>query len=140
MCTVGDRVFGQTGQRVNWPNRPKSPLPSFHSSPGQEVQLAWAKEGNHLGTVGDRVLGDAEAIECCMPCGSIRVSCHLHEIPPRPRVAQRTEGRCPMIVENRQLVTNEPVEVQECRKITDHSRGIYRICPKLVKEQEDVNM
>ena len=39
-----------------------------------------------------------------------------------------------MIGENRQLVTNEPVEfekklieVQDCRKITDHFEGIYRI-------------
>ena len=40
----------------------------------------------------------------------------------------------PMIGENRQLVTNEPVEVQDCRKITDYFRGIYRISPKLMKE------
>ena len=39
-----------------------------------------------------------------------------------------------MIGENRQLVTNEPiefektpVEVQDYKKITDHFRGIYRI-------------
>ena len=31
-----------------------------------------------------------------------------------------------MIGENQQLVTYEPVEVQDCRKITDHFRGIYR--------------
>ena len=29
-----------------------------------------------------------------------------------------------MIGENRQLVTNEPVEVWDCRKISDHIRGI----------------
>ena len=40
----------------------------------------------------------------------------------------------PMIGENQQLVTNEPVEVQDCRKITDHFRGIYRIYPHLIKE------
>jgi hypothetical protein len=39
-----------------------------------------------------------------------------------------------MIGENRQLVTNEPVEVQNCRKITDHLRGIYRIYPTLIME------
>ena len=46
-----------------------------------------------------------------------------------------------MIVENRQLVTNEPVEfekqpveVHECRKIIDPSRGSYRIYPNLIKE------
>jgi hypothetical protein len=46
-----------------------------------------------------------------------------------------------MIGENRQLVTNEPVEfqkkpveVQDCRKITDHFRGIYRIYPNFIKE------
>jgi hypothetical protein len=39
------------------------------------------------------------------------------------------------IEENRQVVTDEPVEfekelaeVQDCRKSPDHSRGIYRIC------------
>jgi hypothetical protein len=39
-----------------------------------------------------------------------------------------------MIGENRQSDTNEPVEVQECRKITDRFRGIYRICFKIIKE------
>ena len=43
-----------------------------------------------------------------------------------------------MIGENRQLVTNEPVkfeeqpvEVQECRKITHRLKGIYRISPPI---------
>ena len=46
-----------------------------------------------------------------------------------------------MIGENRQLVTDEPVEVQDCRKITDHFRGISRIIPILMKgKSEDVNM
>ena len=51
----------------------------------------------------------------------------------------------PMIGENRQLVTDEPVkfekqpvEVQDCRKITDHFRGIYRIYPNLMKENRRV--
>ena len=46
-----------------------------------------------------------------------------------------------MIGENRQFVTNEPVEfekkpvaVEDCRKITDQFRGIYRIYPNLTKE------
>ena len=39
-----------------------------------------------------------------------------------------------MIGENWQLVTNEPVEVEDYRKITDHFRGIYRIYPNLTKE------
>jgi hypothetical protein len=39
-----------------------------------------------------------------------------------------------MIGANRQLVTNEPVEVQNCRKITDHLRGICRIYPTLIME------
>jgi hypothetical protein len=39
-----------------------------------------------------------------------------------------------MIGKNRRLVTDEPVEVQECRRITDHFRGSYRIYPKLIKE------
>jgi hypothetical protein len=45
-----------------------------------------------------------------------------------------------MIGENRQLVTNapvefekQPVEIQDCRKINDHFRGIYRIYPNLIK-------
>ena len=32
-----------------------------------------------------------------------------------------------MIGENRQLVTDEPVEFGDCKKITDHFRGIYGI-------------
>ena len=47
----------------------------------------------------------------------------------------------PMIGENRRLVADEPVEfekspveVQDCREITDHFRGIYRIYPNLIKE------
>ena len=47
-----------------------------------------------------------------------------------------------MIRENRQLFTDEPaefekepVEVQDCRKITDHFRGIYRIIyPDFMKD------
>ena len=39
-----------------------------------------------------------------------------------------------MIGENRQLVTDEPVEVQDRRKITDHFTGIDRIYPNLIKE------
>ena len=39
-----------------------------------------------------------------------------------------------MIGENGQLVTNEPVEVQDCTKITDHLRGIYRVYSNLIKE------
>ena len=34
-----------------------------------------------------------------------------------------------MIGENQQLVTVEPVEVQDCRKIIDYFRGIYRYTP-----------
>ena len=47
----------------------------------------------------------------------------------------------PMIGDNRQLVTNEPVEFQkqlvenqDCRKITDHFRGIYRMYPQFNKK------
>ena len=46
-----------------------------------------------------------------------------------------------MIGENQHVVTNEPVEfekkpveIQDCMKFTDHSRGIHRIYPKLIKE------
>ena len=46
----------------------------------------------------------------------------------------------PMIVENRHLVTDEPVEfekepveVQDCRQITNHFRGIYRIYSNLIE-------
>ena len=39
-----------------------------------------------------------------------------------------------MIGENRKLVTDEPVEVGDCRKITDHSKGIYSMYRNLRKE------
>jgi hypothetical protein len=55
-----------------------------------------------------------------------------------------------MIGENRQLVTDEPVEfekcpveVQDCRRNTNHFGGICRrIYPNFIKENrlEDVNM
>ena len=53
-----------------------------------------------------------------------------------------------MIGENRQLVTDEPVEfqkqlveVQDCRRMIDHFRGVYRIYPDLIRgKPEDVNM
>ena len=61
-------------------------------------------------------------------------------IPPRiiarsTRSATTHAPSCPMIGENRQLVTDEPVEVQGCRKSTDPFRGIYRIYyPNIKKE------
>jgi hypothetical protein len=39
-----------------------------------------------------------------------------------------------MIVVNRQLVTYEPVEVQDYMKITHHFRGIYRTYTNLIME------
>ena len=46
-----------------------------------------------------------------------------------------------MIGKNWQLITNEPVEfekwpveVEDCRKITDNLRGIYRIYPNLIRK------
>jgi len=39
-----------------------------------------------------------------------------------------------MIGENLQVVTDEPIEVQDCRKITDHFRGICRIYPHFIKK------
>ena len=40
----------------------------------------------------------------------------------------------PMTRENRQLVTDEVVEVEDCRKITNHFTGIYRLYPNSIKE------
>jgi hypothetical protein len=40
-----------------------------------------------------------------------------------------------MIGENRQSITNEPVEIQDRKKMTDHFRIIYKICPNLIKEK-----
>ena len=53
-----------------------------------------------------------------------------------------------MVGENRQSVTDEPVEfgkqpveVQDCRKITDYFRGIYRIIPQFNEgKPEDVDI
>ena len=46
-----------------------------------------------------------------------------------------------MVRENRQLVTEEPVkfekqpvEVEDCRKITDHLKGMYRLYVNSIKE------
>ena len=44
-----------------------------------------------------------------------------------------------IIGENQQLVTNEPVEVEDCRKITNHFRGIYSVYPKFTKGNQRVS-
>ena len=44
-----------------------------------------------------------------------------------------------MIRESRQLVTDEPVDVQDCMKITNDFRGIYRIYPNLMKENRGIS-
>ena len=51
-----------------------------------------------------------------------------------------------MIGDHRQLVTNEPVEfekqpveVEDCSKIIDHFRGIYRMYPNIMKEIRKVS-
>jgi hypothetical protein len=41
-----------------------------------------------------------------------------------------------MIGENRQLVTDEPAEVQEFKRITDHFKGIYRLYRNLITKIE----
>ena len=72
------------------------------------------------------------------------LACLLTSPPTTFKAIARTmnEENRPMIGENRQLVTDEPVvfekepvDVQDCRKITDHFKGIYRrIYPNLIKE------
>ena len=63
--------------------------------------------------------------------------------PPRTNIVQQESWPRlgAMIGENRQRVTDEPVEfeenpveVQDCRKRTDHFQGIYRIYPNLTNE------
>ena len=41
-----------------------------------------------------------------------------------------------MVGENQQLVTDEPVEIQDYRKITDCFKGIYKAYPNLIKENQ----
>jgi hypothetical protein len=62
--------------------------------------------------------------------------CHL----PYFGVYGRLHYDQPMITENRQLVTNEHVEVQDRRKITDHFRGTYRIYPNVIKENRGMSI
>ena len=46
-----------------------------------------------------------------------------------------------IIGKTRQLVPDEPVEVQHCTKITDHLKGIYRLHPKIHNGKlKDVSM
>jgi len=40
---------------------------------------------------------------------------------------------------NQLSLRNKPVDVQDCRKITDHFRGIYRIYPNLMKETQGIS-
>ena len=67
--------------------------------------------------------------------------CDLNRLCPK-KTPRSLAPRCSSVIgENRQLVTDEPVEfanspveVQDCRKITDKFRGIYGIYPNLLKE------
>ena len=50
-------------------------------------------------------------------------------------------GSQSMSEENRRLVVDEPVWVQDLMKLTDHPRGMYRIYLKWMKAKlEDDNM
>ena len=44
------------------------------------------------------------------------------------------------IGENRQLVTDEPVEVQDCRKCTNHCGGINGIYPTSIEENRRMSI
>ena len=44
-----------------------------------------------------------------------------------------------MIGENRQSVTDEPVEVHDYMRITDHFRGIYRIHSNSIKQNQKMS-
>ena len=46
----------------------------------------------------------------------------------------------PMSGENRRLVENESIEVQDFKKFTDHSRGIYTISLKLMKKDQKMSI
>ena len=68
---------------------------------------------------------------------------HLGDYIYRGSTLQANSVFVPMIGENRQLVTNElvefeklPVEVLDCRKITNHFKGIYRIYLNLITENQ----
>ena len=45
-----------------------------------------------------------------------------------------------MIGENKRFVIDEPVEVGDFRKITDHFEGFDRIYPNFVKDLDDVTI
>ena len=90
-----------------------------------------AQTSNHL-SVGDNLQTESgHGVSwllklCCFPCrppggpargGTAQLGSTLH-------ICSGRAG---------QLVTDRPVEVQDCRKITDHCRGIYRIYPNIIK-------
>ena len=53
---------------------------------------------------------------------------------------KKLSNRNPIITNEPVEFEKQPVEVEECRKITDHARGFHRIYPKLIKEiTEDVH-
>ena len=59
-----------------------------------------------------------------------------HKLSDNSRLPLETMNR-----ENWPLATDEPVEIQDLRKITDHFRGMYGTCLKLIKENpKDHNM
>ena len=95
----------------------------------------WTCSRLHLETIGSQLI---------MPKILHRQGFRDNKHQPPPMVSSHPYWRCmsarrpsqasPRIRENRQFVTDELVEVQDCRKITDHIRGISRINPNLIKE------
>ena len=71
-------------------------------------------------------------MECRLHWGKCNLNLVSHHL---SQLACLKSNHCtPMIGEDQKLVTNEPVEIEDCRKITDHFRGIFRIYSNLIKE------
>ena len=79
-------------------------------------------------------------LSCIRNCKNKTLRSHTDYAQKYPQTLQYTSK----IGENRRLVTNEPVEFekypvevhQDCRKLTDHFRGICIIFPNLMKENQ----
>ena len=59
---------------------------------------------------------------------------HLPTLGSQPVMPKNLLNHCPGRTSWR-LVTDEPVDVQDCRKTTDYSRGIERIFPNSIENQ-----
>ena len=71
---------------------------------------------------------------CNQPVGLANTRMSTGDAQKSLRSLNRSTKDNTLIGKNWQIVLTEPIEIQDCKEITDHLRGIYRPYPNLIKE------